>query len=508
MLKPIGGNRVSFRFVGVGLLVLIACGTPTPGAEEAAAGKRTFRDPAPPVVEKLAPMDPLPPRPNPDVTFRSKPKPLPPDAVTHDWKSFLGPTHNAISTETKLLPQFPRKGPKLVWEMKTGEGYSSPAIAGNRLVYLHRVAGEEVVECLHPETGERYWKFSYPTKYRDRYGYSSGPRASPVIDGDYVYTYGAQGKLHCLHLETGQLVWKRDLAREFKVLQNFFGTAATPLIEGNRLIINVGAPGGPTVAAFDKASGKMLWGAGDQWGPSYASPVPATVHRKRLVFVFAGGESRPPTGGLLSIDPSNGKSDFAFPWRSRSFESVNASSPVIVGDQVFVSASYRAGGALLNLLPDGGHSVAWTTKEFNLHWNTAVHRDGYLYGFHGRNEPDAQLVCLRLKDGTVVWRETPEWEEKVRVGGETRQMLASTLRGSLLWADGRFLALGEHGHLLWLDLSPQGYREISRAKLFFARQTWAAPVLSRGLLYICQNSRGVSDGSPPRLLCYDLRAGK
>ena len=148
------------------------------------------------------------------------------------------------------------------------------------------------------------------------------------------------------------------------------------------------------------------------------------------------------------------------------------------------------------------------TKEFNLHWNTAVHRDGYLYGFHGRNEPDAQLVCLRLKDGTVVWRETPEWQEAVRVGGETRQMLASTLRGSLLWADGRFLALGEHGHLLWLDLSPQGYQEISRAKLFVARQTWAAPVLSRGLLYICQNSRGVFDGSPPRLLCYDLRAGK
>ena len=167
-----------------------------------------------------------------------------------------------------------------------------------------------------------------------------------MIDGDYVYTHGAEGELHCLNLETGQLVWKRDLAREFKVPQDFFGTAATPLIEGGRLIINVGAPGGPTVAAFDKASGKMLWGAGDQWGPSYASPVPATVHGKRRVFVFAGGESRPPTGGLLSIDPSTGKVDFAFPWRSRSFESVNASSPVVVGDQVFVSASYRAGGAL------------------------------------------------------------------------------------------------------------------------------------------------------------------
>ena len=508
MLKLNWGSNVSFRFVGLGLLVLIACGTPTPGAEEAAAGKRTFRDPAPPVVEKLSAMDPPALRRNPDVTFRSKPKPLLPDAVTHDWKSFLGPTHNAISTETKLLPEFPRKGPKLVWEMKTGEGYSSPAVVGDRLVYLHRVGNEERVECLHPETGGRYWKFSYSTNYRDRYGYSSGPRASPVIDGGYVYTYGAQGKLHCLNLKTGQLVWKRDLAREFKVPQEFFGTAATPLIEGDHLIINVGASGGPTVAAFDKASGKMLWGASTQWGPSYASPVPATVRGKRRVFVFAGGDSRPPTGGLLSIDPSIGKVDFAFPWRSRSYESVNAASPVIVADQVFVSASYRAGGALLNLLPEGGHSVAWTTKEFNLHWNTPVHRDGYLYGFHGRNEPDARFVCLRLEDGKVMWSETPEWDETVMVSGETRRMVASTLRGSLLWADGRFLALGEHGHLLWLDLSPLGYREISRAKLFFARQTWAAPVLSRGLLYVSQNSRGVFDRSPPRLLCYDLRARK
>ena len=508
LLELHGGSKVSFRFVGVGLLVLIACGTPTPGAEEAVANKRTFRDPAPPVVEKLAPMEPPPPRPNSEVKFHSKPKPLPPDAVTHDWTSFLGPTHNALSTETKLLRKFPAEGPKLVWEMKTGEGYSSPAVAGDRLVYLHRVGNEERVECLHPETGERYWKFSYPTNYRDRYGYSSGPRASPVIAGNHVYTYGAEGKLHCLNVESGQLVWKRDLAREFKVTQDFFGTAATPLIEGGRLIINVGAPGGPTVAAFEKTSGKMVWGAGDEWGSSYASPVPARVHGKRRVFVFAGGESRPPTGGLLSIDPSTGKVDFSFPWRSRSFESVNASSPVIIGDQVFVSASYRTGGALLNLLSGGGHSVAWTTKEFNLHWNTPVHRDGYLYGFHGRNEPDARLVCLRLEDGEVVWKETPEWEEAESVGAETRRMLASTLRGSLLWADGRFLALGEHGHLLWLDLSPQGYREISRAKLFLARQTWAAPVLSRGLLYVCQNSRGVFDSSPPRLLCYDLRARK
>ncbi len=249
----------------------------------------------------------------------------------------------------------------------------------------------------------------------------------------------------------------------------------------------------------------MAWGAGDEWGPSYASPIPATVHGARRVFVFAGGESRPPTGGLLSIDPRDGKLDFAFPWRSRSYESVNASCPVVIGNQVFVSASYRTGSALVKVLAAGGYELVWTNKEVGLHWTTAVHRDGYLYAFDGRNEPDASLVCLDVKSGKLMWRETPEWEETLEINGATRKISASTLRGSLLWVDGRFLALGELGHLLWLDLTPKGYRELSRTWLFAARQTWALPVLSRGLLYVSQNERGLVDRSPPRLLCYDLR---
>jgi outer membrane protein assembly factor BamB len=437
-----------------------------------------------------------------EVKVHGRPKPLSKAAVVHDWTSFLGPTHNSVSTETRLS----RGAPRLLWEMRKGTGYSSPAIAGDRLVYFHRIADRERVECLHPETGARYWDHSYATQFEDRYGYNNGPRVSPVIDGDRVYTYGAEGKLHCLNLRTGAVVWKRDIAAEFKVPQDFFGTATTPLVEGGLLIVNVGAPGGPTVAAFDKLTGKTVWGSGREWGPSYASPVPATVHGKRRVFVFAGGESQPPTGGLISLDPANGAIQFTFPWRSRSYESVNASSPVVIGNQVFVSASYRTGSALINVLPDGTHSVAWTSREFGTHWNTAVHKDGYLYAFDGRNEPDASLVCIELKTGKVVWRAVPEWDETFTAGGTSRTERMSTYRGTLLAADGHFLVLGEMGHLLWLDLSPHGYKEMSRTWLFAARETWSAPVLSRGLLYISQHSRDFLRGTPPRLLCYDLRA--
>jgi outer membrane protein assembly factor BamB len=423
-----------------------------------------------------------------------------------DWPSFLGPTHNSISTETGLLHTFPKGGPKILWQLPKGTGYSSPAIAGDRLVYFDRIGNEERVRCVHPATGAPYWEFKYGTQFEDRYGYNNGPRASPVIDGERVYTYGAEGKLHCLRLRTGQVEWKRDLSADYKVPQDFFGTASTPLVEENLLIINVGAPGGPTVVGLDKANGKQVWGSGKEWGPSYASPIPATVHGKRRVFVLAGGESNPPTGGLIVLDPKTGAIDFTFPWRSRSYESVNAASPVIAGNQVFISASYRTGGALLNLLPDGKHSVAWTSPEIGTHWNTAIHKDGYLYAFDGRNEPDASLVCVELKTGKVMWRATPEWEETIQASGVPRTLQMSTFRGTLLYVDGRFLCLGEMGSLLWLDLSPKGYKELARTQLFTARETWSSPVVSRGLLYISQHSRDFGSNTPPRLICYDLRA--
>lgn len=432
-----------------------------------------------------------------------KPRPLAKDAITHDWPSFLGPTHNAVSTETRLARAFP---PPLVWEFAKGTSYASPAISGGRLFFVHRIGDEEIVVCLQAESGGREWEFRYATDFEDRYGYNNGPRSSPVVDGERVFTVGAQGQLHCLDGRSGRLVWKRLLQSDYKVQQDFFGTASTPLVENNLLIVNVGAPRGPCVVGLDKTSGREVWRAGNQWGPSYASPVPAVVHGKRRVFVFSGGESTPPTGGLMCIDPANGRVEFTFPWRSRSYESVNASCPVVFDNKVFISASYRTGGALLEIRPDFTHRLMWTTDEFGLHFNTPIYRNGYLYGFDGRNEPDASLACLDATTGKAAWRVVPEWSETLTLRGTRREQPMGTYRGSLLSVDGQFLCLGELGHLLWLDLTSKGYKELSRTWLFAARESWALPVLSRGLLYVVQNTRDIVSGVAPRLLCYDLRA--
>jgi outer membrane protein assembly factor BamB len=175
---------------------------------------------------------------------------------------------------------------------------------------------------------------------------------------------------------------------------------------------------------------------------------------------------------------------------------------VVFNNKVFISASYRTGGALLEILSDFTTKTLWTTPEFALHFNTPIYKDGYLYGFDGRNEPDASLACVDAATGKVVWREIPEWMETVN----GQRQIVGTYRGSLLHVDGAFLCLGELGHLLWMDLTPKGYKEISRSWLFAARESWGLPVLSRGLLYVTQNTRDVLNSKNSRLLCYDLRA--
>ncbi|SVC86278.1 uncharacterized protein METZ01_LOCUS339132, partial [marine metagenome] len=193
------------------------------------------------------------------LTFHRAPKPLAKNAETSGWPRFNGPSDNAVSPEKPLLKKWPGKAPLLLWEVRKGEGYASPAIRDDHLIIFHRLEGKEVVECLDPATGKRHWEHAYPVDYRDRYGYSNGPRASPVIDGKYVYLHGVTAWLTCLELDTGKLVWKRDLANDFSIPQYFFGKGSNPVVAGDKLILNVGGSEERCVAAFDKKTGKTVW---------------------------------------------------------------------------------------------------------------------------------------------------------------------------------------------------------------------------------------------------------
>lgn len=452
------------------------------------------------------------------LTFHAAARALPEGAVKEDWPRFLGPRDNATSLETGLNLDWPEAGPPLVWEVQKGHGYTSPSIADGRLFLFHRPGESETLDCLDPETGRRLWSFSYPIKYTDRYGFSSGPRASPVIDGTRVYTFGVTAVMHCLEAGTGKVIWKRDLLTDYDVPQYFFGSGSSPIIWNDYIMLNIGGRDesdgkGVCVVALDKLTGKEAWRVEDEWGASYSSPIVATLRGQECLLVLTGGESDPATGGLLCIDPRTGKVHSRFPWRAEKYESVNASSPLAIDDRrVFISETYKIGGVMLEFDEKLQPSPLWKSRDCGMHWMTPVVKDGFLYGFAGRNEPDAFLGCFDLKTGKEIWRDELRWpREFVLQGGRRRGgsnvRTWSFFRGSLLKAQDSFIGLGELGTLARFDLSPKGPGVTNKVELFAARETWSLPVLYRGLLYVGQHSNDMTSGAKARILCYDLRAG-
>ena len=410
----------------------------------------------------------------------------------------------ARSPETNLLAEFPDQGPALVWEMEKGTGYTSPVIVDGRLVFFTRFEDRETIMALEPETGKKFWQQDYPIEYRDRYGFNNGPRASAVIDSGKVYTLGVTSVLSCLDLKTGTLLWRRDLDAEFDIEDYFFGHGACPIVHGGRVIVNLGGSGGLCVAAFDQHDGKLVWGTQHEWRASYASPIVKKLRGEDRLLVFAGGDSRPPVGGLLCIDPETGELFDDFPWRSDKYESVNGSTPVVVGEnRVYISDCYSEGGVMLELGEDLKFEEVWKAPDFGIHWNTPLLSDGYLYAFRGRNEPDAWLACYSAESGEEKWRDDLQWDIKV---GESNYRMAF-FRGAILQADGRFYCLGELGSFAILAMNPAGVEVTSRAQMFTARSTWSLPVVSNGLLYLMQHEDAYDGSSPARMLCYDLRAG-
>jgi outer membrane protein assembly factor BamB len=465
------------------------------------------------------------------LTFHAAPKALKSGASVADWPHFLGSTMDAHSVESPLLKEWPADGPSKVWEVVRGGAYTSPAVSGDRLVIFHSMDGKEVVECLHRETGQRFWIHEYPVEYQDRYGFANGPRASPTIADGVVVTSGVTSVVHALDLETGRLLWRHDLRSEFNVPQDFFGAGSSPLILNGRVILNVGGKAeafdiadsqrdrkrklgtqGVSVAAFDLKTGAVKWKVEDEWGASYASPVTIKLHGQTKVLVYAGGESDPATGGILCIDPESGELHDRFAWRSDDYIQAIGSSPLVIPDRnrAFVSTCYPKGRPLGGVMVEYDEKfkshIVWKSEKLAIHWMQPVYHEGHIYAIDGERENNSRLVCVKADTGEEIWSEELFWEDESlakRFGPQSAKL--GILRASLLRVDGAFLCLGEMGSLLWLDLSPAGCKVLVKKQLFLAQQTWSLPVVSHGLLYIAQQAPDI-DERKERVICYDLRA--
>jgi outer membrane protein assembly factor BamB len=295
----------------------------------------------------------------------------------------------------------------VVWRKPVGEGFAGPAVAGGRVILFHRIGAEEIVESLDARTGDPQWRFAYPTTYRDDFGFDEGPRAVPVVADGRVYTFGAEGQLHALDLATGRRIWQVDTQKAFAPILGFFGRAGSPLVEGGRVIVGVGdSLDGGGVIAFDAATGAVLWQA-TRHEASYSSPAAATFDGRRRALFFT-------RRGLVGLDPATGAIAFEREWRSRSQNSVNAATPLVIGNLIFLSATYETGAAVLQVSQDKLTEL-WTNDDtLSNHYATSVHHNGTLYGFHGRQEFGPSLRAVDLKTGKVRWS-----EEQFRAGTVT-----------------------------------------------------------------------------------------
>jgi outer membrane protein assembly factor BamB len=385
-----------------------------------------------------------------------------------DWPQFLGPERNGTSRETGLLTSWPEKGPPILWDKSIGEGYSGPVVAGDKLILFHRLDNKEVVECLDANTGNGLWKSPYTTEYVDKYGKGNGPRATPLIAGDRVYTLGVDGVLLALDLRTGKKVWHHDLTKEYQLAENFFGIATSPLVEGDLLLVNVGPPG-EGVLTFHKETGKEVWKAKCE-PASYSSPVAVTINGTRHVIFFT-------IGGLVSLDPKTGDVRFSKPWRSRQRSSVTAATPLVIQDQVFLSASYGTGAVLLQV-HDKDVKEIWKSDEvMSNHYNTCIYKDGFLYGCDGRQEGGARLRCVELASGKVRW---------------TKEGFGCA---NMILTEGRLITLSEDGDLFLLEANPDDYKELARCRVL-DKPCRAPLALANGRLYARNDHQ---------LICWNLK---
>ncbi len=395
-----------------------------------------------------------------------------PGARADDWPQWLGPRRDGVWREKGVLDKFPAGGPKEKWRVGIGAGYGGPAVAGGKVFVTDfvpdagakrpgnamddrtPVAGTERVQCLSEADGKRLWKHEYPCTYQ--VSFASGPRATPAVDGDRVYTLGTMGNLCCLGTAKGDVIWSKDLRAEYKGSGKaaggaWWGFSASPLVDGDKLITLVGGEGS-IVVAFDKKSGKELWRALSASEAGYCPPMIYQQGGKRQLIIWH-------PDAVASLDPETGKEYWSHPFKIKAGLSIP--TPRLDGDRLFITAFYD-GSLMLKLKPDGsGADVLWQSKvksesprlttELHSIMPTPFLVDKHIYGVCSYGE----LRCLDEDTGKRLWM-----TREPTGGREERWANAFLVRHG-----DRFFLFNEKGDLILARLTPQKYEEIGRVHL-------------------------------------------
>lgn len=400
-----------------------------------------------------------------------------------DWPQWMGPQRDNVWREDGIIQALPAGGPQVVWRAPVAGGYAGPAVAGGRVFVTDYVTAENVkianferkeftgverVLCFNQGTGDLLWEQEYPVRYT--MSYPAGPRCTPTVDGDFVYTLGGEGNLLCLRAADGEVVWAKDLVKEYNTKTALWGYASHPLIDGDKLLCVVGGEGSHAVA-FDKRTGKEIWRALTSSEQGYSPPT----------IIEAGGQRQLILLGpdfVASVDPENGK----VLW-SVDYEASNGSvimSPVKAGEYLYC-AGYSNKNLLLKLgsvTPSA--DVVWRDlrRQAISPVNVQPIRDGsVLYGF----DQDGTFMAVELPSGKRLW--------------ETPQPLANralrTGTAFLVRQADRYWLFTEQGDLMTANLSPEGFQPLSKAHVIeptnfaFGRDVvWSAPAFANRCVFI------------------------
>ncbi len=391
-------------------------------------------------------------------------------AVAGEWPQILGPHRNGIADGEQISADWGDQGPKLLWQLPLGSGLAGAAVADGKAIVFHRQQREEIATALDATTGKPLWKASFPTRYVSTISPDDGPRCVPTIHQGLVYLFGAGGQLHCVTLTEGKTVWSRNCAQDYSAPEGYFGAGSSPIVIADRLLVNVGgADAEAGIVAFDLKTGKTLWKATTEMA-SYSSPIAARIGQQlQAIFVTRYN--------ALGLDPATGAVLWKFPFGKRG-PTVNAANPLVLGDQLFVTASYGIGAVYAQL---GGKEprAIWASDDvLSSQYTTPIFKDGYLYGIDGREDIGvASLRCINPKTGKIAWT-------KEGIG-----------KASLILAGDKLLVQTTAGQLLVVSASPRGFEQLAAAKVCGER-AYALPAISGGLYYV---------RDADALRCYDLR---
>lgn len=390
-----------------------------------------------------------------------------------EWPQWRGPNRDAAWDEPRIFRTFPAGGLTTLWRVPVGIGFSSPVVAGGRVFatdsVLDKPKATERVLAFDETTGKPLWRYAYDVTYPESAftpQFPRGPIATPVVAGGRVYTLGASGNVLCLDAATGNVLWRRDTQKEYPGGEIY--PSPSPLIEGELLIVLVGAKPGATVIAYDKDTGKQIWHALDE-GETASSPIVITAAGTRQLIVW--GER-----SVTALAPLTGNTLWRLP--------LNTTKDAAVSTPVYHDGRLLIGGLMLKLDADkSGAVVLWpstraTARRVLSDTSTALFNDDYVYSARSMGE----FVCLDAKTGEQLWETDKVTDPK------SGASVHVTANGDSV------LLYNDHGELIRARLTPKGYDEISRARVLEPAATfsgrlcaWAAPAYSNRHIYARTN---------------------